>query len=175
MISGNKVRLRDKRMSDAHNDYRWQSDPELAGLDASSLLTMSFSRYLLEYALQARPSGQYRRRFAVETLDGEHIGNCSYYNVDEAKAEAEVGIMIGDRAYWDRGYGSDAMTTLVGHIFQQTELDRLYLKTLDWNTRAQKCFQKCGFAPCGNFYRDGYSFLLMELRRKQWEENQAAN
>ena len=31
MITGTKVRLRDKRMSDARDDYNWQSDPELPG------------------------------------------------------------------------------------------------------------------------------------------------
>ena len=80
--------------------------------------------------------------------------------------------MVGNRDYWDRGYGSDAVTHLIEYIFGQTGLDRLYLKTLVDNTRAQKCFAKCGFTPCGQLKRDNYSFILMELRRDKWRQSQ---
>ncbi|GAI69666.1 unnamed protein product, partial [marine sediment metagenome] len=81
-------------------------------------------------------------------------------------------IMIGDRDCWDKGYGADAVTTLVSYIFHQTNLKRIYLKTLDSNSRAQKCFQKCGFTPYGHMAKDGFSFVLMETHRKQWEKQQ---
>ena len=80
-----------------------------------------------------------RHRFAVETLDGKHIGNCAYYGVNETKGEAELGIMIGDRDCWDKGYGADAVGTLLDYIFRRTNLKRIHLKTLDSNIRAQKC------------------------------------
>ena len=169
-ITGDKVKLREKRLSDARNDYVWQTDPELVRLDAAPLLTISFPQYLMDYASQVHYTTPKRRPFAVETLDGKHIGNCTCYDVNETKGEAELGIMIGDRNYWDKGYGTDTVIALVNHIFLETNLKRVYLKTLDWNGRAQKCFQKCGFTPCGHFSRDGYSFVQMELRRKQWEE-----
>ncbi len=170
MINGNKVRLRDKNLSDARNDYAWQTDPELARFDAAPLLTAAFPLYLLEYTKALCHPASNRYPFAVETLDGKHIGNCMYYDIDETKAEAELGIMIGDRDYWDKGYGTDAVAALVNHIFPQTNLKRLYLKTLDWNIRAQKCFQKCGFTPCRHLRKDGHSFTLMEFHREQWEE-----
>ena len=172
MITGTKIKFRDKRLADAPDDYTWQTDPELAQLDATPLLTTTFPQYLSGYAIELRYPSSTRHPFAVETLDGKHIGNCVYYNIDKAKGEAELGIMIGDRAYWDKGYGTDAVTTLVGYIFRQTSLNRIYLKTLDSNQRAQKCFQKCGFIPYGKLSRDGYSFTLMELHRKQWQEEQ---
>ena len=172
MIIGNKIKLRDKKLADARKDYAWQTDPELAQLDANLLLTISFPEYLLAYSSQLHNPTPIRHPFAVETADGEHIGNCTYYNIDETSGEAEVGIIIGDRNYWGKGYGTDAVTALVNHIFLETSLRRLYLKTLDWNRRAQKCFQTCGFTPCGRLDRDGYSFVLMELRREHWQEQQ---
>jgi len=81
--------------------------------------------------------------------------------------------MIGNRDYWNRGYGTDAISTLVNHIFSQMNLSRIYLKTLESNARAQKCFQKCGFTPYGHLARDGFSFILMEIYRNQWQEQQA--
>ncbi len=169
MIIGRKVILREKRLADAWDDYAWEKDPELAQLDACLAIGISYAEYLSYYANELRSSSTTNREFAVETLDGKHIGNCSYYNVNKTKGEAELGIMIGNRDYWDKGYGTDSITTLVNHIFQETTLNRIYLKTLESNIRAQKCFQKCGFNECGQLSRDGFSFMLMEIHRKEWE------
>ena len=173
MIVSSKIKLRGKRLADAPDDYAWQTDPELAQLDAAPLPTITFPQYLSDYTSELRYPSLTRHRFAIETLDGKHIGNCTYYGIDEAKDEAELGILIGNRDYWDKGYGADAANTLVNHIFQQTKLNRIYLKTLDSNTRAQKCFKKCGFNLYGRLNKDGYNFVLMELHRKQWLEQQA--
>ena len=166
MINGSKIILRDKSLADALDDYTWQTDPELAHLDAAPLPTITFREYLSDYTSQLRYLLSARRQFAIDAPDGKHIGNCVYYGVNKTKGEAELGIMIGDRDYWDKGYGADAVTTLVSHIFRQTKLKRIYLKTLDSNSRAQKCFQKCGFTSYGHLVRDGFSFVLMETLRK---------
>ena len=169
MITDTKIRLRDKKLADALDDYRWQTDPELVQLDAAPLLTSAFPEYLSNCAVELRYPSPTKRSFAIETLDGEHIGNCVYYNISKFKGEAELGIMIGNRDYWDKGYGTDAVTALLNYIFRQTKLNQIRLKTLKSNQRAQKCFEKCGFTSYGNTTKDGYDFVLMEINRKQWE------
>jgi ribosomal-protein-alanine N-acetyltransferase len=164
ILVGNKVKLRPKRLQDAANDYSWRRDGELCRLDAALPISVSFEDYLESYAGELR----YPRRgycFAIETLDGRHIGNCSYFSIDDTKKEVELGIMIGDKTYWSQGYGADAILTLLNNIFSQTKLERVYLKTLKWNTRAHKCFQKCGFLPCGQLIQGEYNFILMEIHR----------
>jgi RimJ/RimL family protein N-acetyltransferase len=79
--------------------------------------------------------------------------------------------MIGDRDYWDKGYGADTINTLVRYVFKSTVLERVYLKTLDWNLRAQKCFQNCGFTRYSTVVRNGYNFIFMELSRENWQKN----
>lgn len=170
MTEDGKTRLREKRLGDAGCDYNWQTDPELAALDAVSPPPLSYPEYLARYAVELRYPLARRKRFAIETSDGEHIGNCTYYAINNKQGEAEIGIMIGNRDYWDKGYGVDAVTNLLEVIFQQTRLNRIYLKTLVDNTRAQKCFAKCGFTPCGHLQRDDYTFVLMELHRRQWQQ-----
>ena len=172
MITGSKVRLRGKRLEDAQDDYTWQTDTELARLDAARPPTIPFSEYLANYASVLSCPPPAKRQFAIETHDGRHIGNCAYYDINETKGEAELGILIGDRNYWDKGYGRDAVTVLVNHIFLKTDLKRLCLKTLSSNYRARRCFQKCGFNPYGHRLRDGNSFILMELNREQWQQRQ---
>ena len=172
-IFGSKIKLRDKHLADVAEDYAWQTDSELAQLDAAPLLTSTFPQYISDYADALHSLHPSRRQFAVETLDGNHIGNCSYYGIDKLKGEAELGIMIGKRDYWNKGYGADTVSTLVSYIFRHTNLKRIHLKTLNSNIRAQKCFKKCGFTPYGHAVRNGYSFMLMEIDRKQWEEKQS--
>jgi ribosomal-protein-alanine N-acetyltransferase len=162
LLIGNKTRLRPKRLQDAVNDYSWLRDVELCRLDAATPILCSFERFLENYSEELyHPSRSYR--FAIETLDGKHIGNFSYFNIDETKKEAEMGIMIGDRAYWSLGYGSDAIITSLSHVFSQTDLRRIYLKTLNWNIKAQKCFKKCGFSICGQLTHGDHHFILMEI------------
>ncbi len=169
MIVGHKVILREKKLADAWEDYTWETDPELAQLDAAPVVAITFSRYLLDYAEVLRSPHSTSCQLAVDTMDGQHIGNCSYYNISESKGETELGIMIGNRDYWNKGWGMDVVTTLADYIFRQTKLNRIYLKTLQSNIRAQKCFQKCGFTPYGHSVKGDYCFLLMEYTRSAAE------
>jgi RimJ/RimL family protein N-acetyltransferase len=173
IVIGEKIKLRDKKLADVRNDYKWQADPELARLDAAQVLITSFAVYLLDYAAEIHTPRRDRYPMAVETLDGKHIGNTSCYDIDDKKAEAQFGIMIGDRDYWDKGYGKDIVKTMVSHLFRSTGLKRIYLKTLDWNLRAHKCFMDCGFTPCGESKRNGYNFIYMEIFRDEWEKRLA--
>lgn len=171
MITGKTVILREKRVADAREDYAWEIDPELAYLDADSPTTLTFSQYLADYVDELDNFSHTSRRFAIDTLDGKHIGNCSYYNISQTKGTAELGIMIGDRDYWSKGYGTDAVTILVNYIFGQTDLKSIYLKTLDSNIRAQQCFQKCGFTEYDHMVKAEFHFVLMEIHRNQWPGN----
>jgi ribosomal-protein-alanine N-acetyltransferase len=160
-ITGEKTLLRSKKMSDARNDYRWQSDPDLAALDATHPLHLAFAVYLLDYSVELRSPGFKRFPLAIDTLEGTHIGNCTLYDIDEKQQEAQIGILIGDRDYLGKGYGTDAVST--------TTLKRIYLKSLDWNLRAHRSFEKCGFLPTGFMKRHEYNFKTMELTRGRWE------
>ncbi len=173
MIDTDKIIIREKKLADAWEDYTWETDPELARLDAAPLTTITFDQYLYEYGNELNYFYAASRRFAVDTPDNKHIGNCSYYNINESRGDAELGIMIGNRDYWDKGYGAEVVTALVNHIFSETNLNRIYLKTLESNTRAQKCFRRCGFVPYGHANRDGFDLLLMELYRDQWQQQSA--
>jgi RimJ/RimL family protein N-acetyltransferase len=169
MNNNQRIRIRNKRMSDAKEDFAWQTDPELAKLDAALTLNISYQQFLSEYTFELCYPSDNRHEFAIETLAGEHIGNCVYYNVNSIESKAELGIMIGNRNFWNKGYGVEAIESLLERIFSRTRLERIYLTTLTWNIRAQKCFGKCGFRPCGEVERDGSIFLLMAIERSEWE------
>ena len=167
LLTGEKVALREKRLTDAPRDYAWRTDPELAQLDAASPLRMSYPDYLRVFEDELRFPTPWSRRLTIETLDQVQIGNCMYYDIDYIGRKTELGILIGDRDYWGRGYGTDAVLTLLDHIFDTTQMTRVYLHTLDWNIRAQRSFAKCGFVPVRKVRRNGKDFILMEIGKEQ--------
>jgi RimJ/RimL family protein N-acetyltransferase len=165
LIRGELVQLRRKRLSDAPADFGWRSDPELASFDAAGPLRSTYEDYLTLYKEELQYPGPYRHMLAIETRDGRHIGNVMYYNIDERRGEAELGITIGAREYWGRGFGREAVSIFVRFIFDSTPLRRVYLNTLEWNGRAQRAFEAAGFRVCGRRRRDGNVFVTMEVVR----------
>ncbi len=161
--------LRSKTIADAEQDFTWRCDAELATFDAARPFGGSFSEYLSIFGDELAYPSPYRRTLSVLDVDGRHIGNVMYYNVDYQRREAEMGITIGIKDYWGRGFGTDLMRTFISYLFQSTVLDRIYLKTLDWNVRAQRCFEKAGFRRYGTSRRGEFSFVLMEVFRGDLE------
>ena len=171
VATGTLVRLREKRLEDAGQDYEWRRDPELAAYDAGQPLTMSLRAFVSTVAEEVESPAPHRRSYAIETLaDGVHIGNLMYYGYDASERETELGITIGDRGYWSRGYGSDAVRAMLGYLFGERELRRVYLHTLTWNDRAQQAFGRAGFRRVRETHRGGHDFVLMEIVRDDYRE-----
>ena len=168
-LQGARVVLREKTVNDAWNEFLWRTDPELAQLDAALPLTMGYDEFLDVYKEQLRYPLAWAKPLSVDTLDGAYIGNCMYYDVDVVRKAAEVGVLIGNRDYWNGGYGFDVVVTLIDHIFETTGLNRLYLHTLKWNKRARRCFEKCGFQPVRMVRRSQREFVYMEMLREEWD------
>ena len=163
---GARAVLRAKRLGDAPDDYRWRSEAELSRYDAARPLTLTYHEYLALYREELLYPSPYRRSLAIEDGAGHHIGNIMCYNIDTLRQEAELGITIGERRYWGRGYGAEAVQLLLEYLLGKLGFRRVHLKTLAWNRRARRCFEKAGFANCGRTYRGGNSFVLMEFRRE---------
>ncbi len=168
---GAKVQLRRKLLSDARNDYAWRCDPDLARYDAAEPLRIGYDEFVRSFQEELRQPNPFRRVFAVESLAEQHIGNVMYYNIDLVRRECELGITIGAAEYWGSGFGSEAVILLTDYLFTTTALTRVYLHTLDWNTRAQRAFARAGFRDCGRSRRGPYRFHVMELLRYwRWEQ-----
>jgi RimJ/RimL family protein N-acetyltransferase len=77
------------------------------------------------------------------------IGNCGLMDVDQLNRIAEVGILIGDKNYFDKGYGTEALRLLLDYGFKALNLHNVMLRVYDYNTRAIKCYEKIGFKKIG--------------------------
>lgn len=143
-ILGEKVRVRDRTQPDYAIEAIWAQDKEVAAADPA-----------VGQAYDVR-------KFSIETLDGEHIGTCALYNY--TGDDIQLGIRIGNKDYWDKGYGTDATNILTNYAFVTLSINCIWLKVLPWNTRAIKCYEKCGFIRTGWLALDGYDFVRMEKR-----------
>ncbi|MDI6893829.1 MAG: GNAT family protein [Bacillota bacterium] len=90
-----------------------------------------------------------RPRFIIQTRDGRPIGVMGLHRIDQVHREAELGIFIGEKDCWGRGYGTDAIRTLLGFAFEEMNFHRTYLRVNADNLRAQRCYEKCGFVREG--------------------------
>ncbi len=170
---GVKVVLRAKRLEDAEDDHRWRQDPELAELDATVVLRQPFRDFVKDYEQELKFPTPWVKRYGVDSLDGVHIGNCMVYDIDTVKGQCELGILLGNRDYWNDGYGREAMTLLIEECFKMPSMDRLYLHTLSWNARARRAFLGCGLREKGPDPRGGKDFILMEITRAEWMARRA--
>ena len=169
IINGENINIRPKILSDGESDYYWRSDPELSYLDATIPITLTLKEYLKYHESELKYPSKWSVRFGIETNEKIHIGNCMYYDIDFQKKSAELGIMIGNKQYWNKGYGSESVKLILIHIFSFTEIDLIYLHTLKSNFRAQKSFTKSGFTFKSFVRKNGYDFVRMEITKSSWE------
>src|SRR3990172_7331063 len=82
-------------------------------------------------------------------VDDVHVGNVGLHRIDRMNRKADVGIVIGERNYWSKGYGTDAMRTILRYAFDRLRLHKVSLDVLEYNTRALRSYEKCGFVHEG--------------------------
>ena len=103
-----RLRLREKRIEDARAEYAWRKDPEVSRYDATLPLILSYSDFVQQFARELQFANPTRHAYAIETVEGEHIGALMYYNADHSTGAAEYGISIGPAESRGAGLGTEA-------------------------------------------------------------------
>lgn len=148
MIVGSRVRLRSVEPSDYHLLHTWLNDPDVMLYWGRPGNTQSLAQVIGDEERQAARTNS--QKYLIETLEGdEPIGQVDYYDLDLIARSVWTSIMIGNPKYWGGGYGTDAMRTLLRHLFQQLGLHRVSLTAHKSNTRAQRSYEKNGFVSEG--------------------------
>ena len=112
----------------------------------------------------------------IDINTNELIGNCGYVNLDHINQTAEIGIFIGNKEYWSRGYGKEAMSLLLDYGFKALNLHNVFLRVYSSNKRAIKCYEKIGFITIGKnreaLLRNGerHDIILMDILQKDFSE-----
>lgn len=147
MLNGTLVTLRAIEPADHFKLAGYLNDVEvelLSGGDPPTPRSVASVSALLE-----RQNGEHGSVTFAITVGDELIGHCGLFGHDQIARTAQLGIVIGERAYWGRGYGRDAVRVLVDYGFRMRNLHKLWLTVHADNSRAMRAYESVGFAEEG--------------------------
>ncbi|MDP4013843.1 MAG: GNAT family N-acetyltransferase [Candidatus Nanopelagicales bacterium] len=146
LVIGTK-RLRLLRLDEHHvtSDYvAWLNDPDVF----KYLDTRSGDHTLSSVAGYVRGVTADENTLACAitvVADGRHIGNIKLGPTNSLHRRAEVGIMIGDRGYWGRGFATEAIAALSAFAFSEIRIEKLFAGAASVNVASIRAFQAAGF------------------------------
>jgi RimJ/RimL family protein N-acetyltransferase len=175
VIHSERVRLRAAERADVEKFCVWINDPEV-------------TRYLALYLPMSRADednwfesmtrrDQREKTLVIEVRDGngwKMIGNCGVFDIDPVNSLAEIGIMLGEKDEWNKGYGTETMVLLLRHCFDTLNLNRVYLRVYAENLRAKRSYDKAGFVEEGRQREAVYKYgkyddvIMMSVLRSEW-------
>jgi len=145
-LASEKVYLSPISTDDIDIFTNWVNDPEVAH-------TMTFYTRVIsliqekEFIESLARSGN---AFSIVTQENNKlIGNCSFFRINETNRTAEIGIMIGEKDYLNKGYGTDALRLLLKFGFENRNYNNISLYVYSFNERAIACYKKVGFKQQG--------------------------
>jgi RimJ/RimL family protein N-acetyltransferase len=177
MIYGERIRLRAAECSDLSLFVKWLNDPEvIQHLSLYAPLSLAAEEKWFEGMLQRPPAEQV---FVIEKRQPDEswlpLGNCSFMDFDWRVRKAEFGIFIGEKVYWNQGYGTEATRLMLRYGFDTLNLHRIWLRVHQNNPGAIRAYEKAGYVREGvqrqAVFADGqyYDMIVMSVLRPEWE------
>jgi len=159
---------------------RWGRDSEFRRLmdsGASSMASPTAIKKWLEKELDEQSVNMHW--FSIRKLDDDKLlGDIDLYVVDWTGRDAFVGLGIGEREFWGKGYGTDLMRLILRYAFTEINLHRVTLNVFEYNPRAIRSYEKTGFRHEGRMRqvlnKEGrrWDILFMGILREEWMEMQ---
>jgi RimJ/RimL family protein N-acetyltransferase len=174
VLSGERVLLRPIEPADLPRLWELVTDHEVSVLSSQGPVgPFSRAEFQARYETRDEESKRHAFYFAV-VVDGELVGQCGLHAIDHFNRSCEVGIEIG-RDYWRKGYGQDAVRTLVDYAFAHLNMNRVGLYVLADDPRAVGAYRKAGFLEEGrlrqtSWVHGGYhDAFVMSVLREGWK------
>lgn len=182
MIQGNQVRLRAIEREDLPTFVRWLNDPEVSrGISLFLPISETDEEAWYENQQKLDPAD---RSLAIEIQpDPEQeewvfVGSCGYLQRSWRNRSAEIGLQIGEKKYWNQGFGTRVVELMLKFGFQELNLHRIWLQVFESNPRAIRAYEKAGFQLEGRF-RDGFyleghyvDVMIMSMLKPEWKGSQ---
>ncbi len=149
-LIGNRVVIRPLERRDLTHVFKWWNDPEVmyyADDDPEPHSTMKDieDRYNRETGEWADSTA----RYLIQTTSGQPIGHVMYRGLRSDTRSVWTGITIGERDYWGNGYGTEAIRLFLQFLFEEMHLHKVSITVSDFNARAIRAYEKCGFRHDG--------------------------
>ena len=169
-LPGDRIYLRRPTMNDAERIFHWERDDEVWRYDLHRPFSNSLAQFLPVFERNyVRGNG---RQFWFIIEDEKHIpiGTITYFNIDYRLGQVEIGLGLGDKNRWGKGYGPDAIRTLVKYLFSLPGLTRIYAETALANHPSRRAFAKANFVEVNQIYdprSSGEPWVLLEIRKQR--------
>jgi len=104
------------------------------------------------------------------------VGNCGFINIDNLNQKSEIGIFIGNKNFWNKGYGTEALSLLLDFGFKVLNLHNISLRVVSFNPRAIKVYEKIGFKIIGKMREsilmgnERYDMIYMDILNNEFYE-----
>ena len=165
----------------AESFVRWQRDSEFHRLLTSSPAGITSIPRVTEWVEKMLNERKERNfYFGIRTLEDDRlIGDMALEINLWSHGYTYVGIGLGEREDWGKGYGTDAMRILLRYAFNELNLPRVTLDVFEYNPRAIRSYEKVGFVHEGRvrqlLLREGrrWDLIYMGITRQDWLANQA--
>lgn len=177
-LVGERIILREYRWEDLPYIRQWCNDPEIVD-NLSDIFLYPHSMTATEQFLTAKLEeiGEKSGFVIADRASEIYIGQLDLTNIDWKNRVAGLGIVIA-KPHLGQGYGSEALRLLQRFVFDSLNLNRLELRVHDFNHRARRCYEKCGFQEEGRLrqyhFRNGqYSDMIeMSILKAEYEARQ---
>ena len=149
------VELRELTLTDADDRYQLCLDKEVIKHLNMPSKYPPFSRKETEdwiIACMNKTNGYQQK--AIMTKEEKHIGWVDLKNIDKLNKHAELGIAIGDKTYWGKGYGLSAMKEMLRWGFDQLDLNKIWLRVEIDNLKAITSYKRIGYVEEGILRQD---------------------
>lgn len=177
-LVGDRIYLSPRSTEDYEIFTEWMNDFETTDYIGRSgqLQSISAEKEYLE------KSSNPKSTFVIVTLNEDKmIGTVGLEKFDDINRTATLGIFIGDKNYRSKGYGTEAVRLILEYGFKYLNLQNIKLDLMEFNERALKCYQKCGFKEYGRrrkcIYIDGeyYDSIAMDILAEEFEGDYIRN
>lgn len=145
-IKGDKVFLSPIDINDTDLYTQWVNDPEIVKYLQMEDIIITRER---EYDILKRLSTDDNNFAIIAREENKLIGSCGFLRVDNRNHKAEVALFIGDKNYWNKGYGTEALKLLLDFGFCIRNFNSIMLIVKEFNERAIKSYKKLGFKIIG--------------------------
>ena len=144
-LAGKKCYLSPIEANDADKYTEWLNDMELL---LNLQLYSSAISLENEKALLSNLSKDHNYSI-VDLETDELIGNCGFMDIDHVNQTSEIGIFIGNKKIWNKGYGTEALSLLIDYGFKALNFNNIMLRVYEYNKGAIKSYEKIGFKFIG--------------------------
>ena len=169
LLPGERIYLRRPVINDAHYVFYWERDDEVWRYDPHRPYSQSMAEFVPIFERNYVQGNGRQFWFIIEDERHTPIGTITYFNVDYRLGQVELGLGLGDKTRWGKGYGPEAIRTLVKYIFTLPGFVRVYAETALANRPARRAFAKAGFREVGQIYDPrsaGEPWILLEIWKK---------